>query len=86
MVPRGLQGQYPLRPIEGTYSTKLFNSIADYNSPAARTREVFKPPTDLASLLVSTEKKNFSFGFGVLLGGDVTSGGIFAFFAYFTRP
>jgi len=33
---------------------------------------------DSASLEVSSQKKIFSFGFGVLLGG-VTSGGVFAF-------
>jgi len=38
-----------------------------HNSTAAIARELFKPSTDLASLLVATEKK-FSFGFGVLLG------------------
>jgi len=36
--------------------------------PVARAREVFKPSTDSARHLVSTEKK-ISFGFGVLLGG-----------------
>jgi len=49
-----------------------------YNSPATIAREVFKPSTDATSLVVSSQKKIFSFGFGVLLGG-VTSGGVFAF-------
>jgi len=40
---------------------------------------VFKPSTVSASLVVSSQKKIFSFGFGVLLGG-VTSGGVFAFY------
>ena len=39
---------------------------------------MFKPSADSARLVVSSQKKFFSFGFGVLLGG-VTSGGIFAF-------
>ena len=39
---------------------------------------MFKPSTDSASLVVSSQKKNFSFGLGVLVGG-VTSGGVFAF-------
>jgi len=39
---------------------------------------VFKPSTDSASLVVPSQKKIFSFGFGVLLG-VVTSGGVFAF-------
>ena len=39
---------------------------------------MFKPSTDSASLVVPSQKKFLSFGFGVLLGG-VTSGGVFAF-------
>ena len=54
--------------------------IFDYNSALAAAREVFKPSTDSASLVVSSQKKIiFSFGLGVLLG-VVTSGGVFAFF------
>jgi len=48
-----------------------------HNSPAAAAREVFKPSTDSASLVVPSQK-NFSFGFGFLCG-DATSGGVLAF-------
>ena len=68
----------PFRPIAATYLTKLFNSITIHNSPAARAREVFKPSTDSASLLVPTQKKKFFSGLGTPLG-DVTSGGVLAF-------
>jgi len=37
--------------------------IFGYNSPAAAAREVFKPSTDSASLVVLNQKKFFSFGF-----------------------
>jgi len=47
-------------------------TLQSYNSPAARARELFKPSTDLASLLVEIEKK-FFFGLGTPVG-DVTSG------------
>ena len=39
---------------------------------------MFKPSTDSASLVVPSQKKIYSFGFGVLLG-SVTSGVVFAF-------
>jgi len=38
---------------------------------AATARELFKPFTDSASLLVDIEKKSFSFSVGIS-GGDVT--------------
>jgi len=50
--------------------------IFGYNSPAAAAREVFKPSTDSASLVVLSQKKFFSFGFS---WGGITSGDIFAF-------
>ena len=43
--------------------------VFGYNSPPATAREVFKHSTDSASLAVPSQKKIFSFGFGVLLGG-----------------
>jgi len=58
--------------------TKFFNRVTIHNSPAARAIEVFKPPTDSARLLVSTEKK-FSVFDLVFSWGDVTSGSVFAF-------
>ena len=48
-----------------------------HNSPAAPAREVFKPSTYSACLLVPTEKKVFSV-LGTSLG-DVTSGDVLAF-------
>ena len=51
-----------------------------HKSPAARARELFKPSTDSASLLVVIEKKKF-FVLGLSFsGGNVTSRGVFAFF------
>jgi len=66
--------------------TKFFNRVTIHKSPAARAIEVFKPPTDSARLLVSTEKKFFSFWFGVLLGGRHKWECFCVFMAYFTRP
>jgi len=56
---------FPLSVLSGHPSGRHFFGR---NSPAAIAREVFKPSTDAASLLVSI-KKIFRFGFGVLLGG-----------------
>ena len=70
---------YPLRPIAATYLTKLFNTITIHNSPAATAREVSKPPTASASLLVSTEK-NFQFWIWGSLGGTSKVGVVFAFY------
>jgi len=39
-----------------------------HKSPAARARELFKPSTDSASLLVDIEKKVFRFGFEFFWG------------------
>ena len=52
--------------------------VFGYNSPISAAREVFKRSTDSTSLVVSSQTKVFSFGFGVLLGG-ATKGGVFAF-------
>ena len=52
------------------------------NSPATTAKEVFKPSTDSASLVVPSQKKNFSFGFGVLLGGRHKWEGFRIFMAY----
>ena len=35
--------------------------VFGYNSPAAAAREVFKPSTDSASLVVPSQKKNVQF-------------------------
>jgi len=58
--------------------------VFGHNSPAAAAREVFKPSTDSARLLVPIQKL-FSFGFGVLLGGGHKWGCFSVFMAYFTR-
>jgi len=53
-----------------------------HKSPAARARELFKPSTDSASLLVDIEKKNlfrFRWGFS---GGDVTMRACFGNFGH----
>jgi len=47
--------------------------------PAPRARELFKPFTDSASLLVEIENNFFVDGLA-FAGGNVTSGSIFAFF------
>jgi len=52
-----------------------------HKSPAARARELFKPSTDSASLLVDIKKKNIlCFGFEAFWGGNVTSRGVFVLF------
>ena len=53
--------------------------IFGYNSAPAAAKEVFKPSTDSASLVVSSQKKNFQFWFRGSFGGGVTSGDVFAF-------
>jgi len=59
--------------------------VFGYNSPAAAAREVFKPSTDSAGLVVSSQKMIFCFGCGVLLGGRHKWGCFRVFMAYFTR-
>jgi len=48
-----------------------------HNSLANWARELFKPSTDLASLLIENEKQFYVLGFSV---GNATSGGVFVFF------
>ena len=60
--------------------------IFGYNSAPAAVREVFKPSTDSASLLVSSQKKIFSLRLGVLLGERHKWGCFRVFMAYFARP
>jgi len=53
-------------------TTAIGQPFFGHKSPAARARQLFKPSTDSASLLVDIEKKNV-FGFCWLSsGGDVT--------------
>ena len=56
----------------------LAEVLQRYNSPADWARKMFKPSTDSGNLLVEKEKI-VHFGFGVLWG-DVTRGGVLAFF------
>ena len=56
--------------------------LRSYNSTGDCARELFKPSTDSASLVVKIEKKIFSFLVGVS-GGNATVG---VFLATFTRP
>ena len=50
-----------------------------HKSPAARARELFKPSTDSASLVVKVEKKFFVLGFR-FSGGNVISRGVSVLF------
>jgi len=42
-----------------------FRILQSYNSPGDRARELFKPSTNSASLVVKIEKNNFLFRWGV---------------------
>jgi len=52
--------------------------FCSHNWPAAAVREVFKPSTDAASLLVPSQKTSSVLGLG-FFWGDVTSVGVLAF-------
>jgi len=43
------------------FTTAIGRPFFGHKSPAARARELFKPSTDLASLLLKIEKNNFRF-------------------------
>ena len=57
-----------------------------HNSPAAAAREVYKPSTYSACLLVPTEKKKNFCCSGDIPGRRHKGGGSSVFMAYFTRP
>jgi len=61
--------------------TAIGQPFFGHESPAARARELFKPFTDSASLLVDIEKKSFSFSVG-FSGGDVTMRAYFGNFGH----
>ena len=89
MVYRSWSGGVGLgevQPFNDHRSQLIGSSLFCYNSLAAAAREVFKPSPDSASLVVSSQKKNFSFGLGVLLGGRHKWGCFHVFMAYFDRP
>ena len=75
-----------MEPFNDHRSQLIGSSLFCYNSLAAAAREVFKPSPDSASLVVSSQKKKFSFGLGVLLGGLHKWGCFRVFMAYFDRP
>ena len=75
-----------LQPFNDRASHFSGSCIFGYNSAPAAAREVFKPSTDSASLVGSSQKKIFSFGLGVLLGGRNEWGCFRVFMAYFDRP
>jgi len=54
-------------------------SLQRYSSPPDWTRELFKPSSDSAGLLLEIEKNGFCFRFGVRWG-DCCKWDIFAFF------
>ena len=74
-----------LKPFNDRKIQQIGTYVFGYNSPPAPAREVFKPTTDSASLVVPSQKTVFSFGFGVLLGGRHKWGCFRVFMAYFTR-
>jgi len=51
-----------------------------FKSPATRARQLFKPSTDSARLQVDIKKNVFRFRFLAFPGGNIRSGGVFAFF------
>jgi len=52
-------------PVDCPLMTAIGRPFFGHKSPAAKARELFKPSTDSASLLVDIEKKRFSFSVGV---------------------
>jgi len=61
----------PFSPAWAPFWTWVCNFLQLHNSPANWGRELFKPSTDLASLLVYFEKNLFGLGFAM---DDVTMG------------
>jgi len=76
---------YLLKPFNDRKSQKIGAYVFGYNSPPAAAREVFKPSTDSASLVVPSQKK-FQFWVWGSLGGSHKWGCFRFFMAYFTRP
>jgi len=73
--PREIGGPRPFKTHENHVSCRALQS---YNSPGDWARELFKPSTDSANLVVEIEKKFFVFGLG-FSGGNATSGGVFGY-------
>jgi len=60
-------------PLTTAKANKLVRRVFGHNSPAAAAREVFKPSTDSASLVLPSQKKFSVLAWG-FSWGDVTSG------------
>jgi len=75
-----------LKPFNDHRSQLIGSSLFCYNSPAAAPREVFKPSPDSASLVVSSQKKNFQFWVRGSLGWSSQVGVFCVFMAYFDWP
>jgi len=79
-------GRRRVHPFNDHQSHCNGSCIFGYNSAPAAAREVFKPSTDSASLVVLSQKKFFSLGLGVLLGGRHKWGWVRGFLAYIPGP
>ena len=60
-------------------------ALQSYNSPGDWARELFKPPTDSASLVVKIEKK-FSYWVWAFLGGTSQAGVFLTYFGHIAWP
>jgi len=78
--------EHNVKPFNDHQSHYNGSCIFGYNSATAAAREVFKHSTDSASLVVSSQKKIFSLGLGVLLGWRHKWRCFRVFMAYFARP
>jgi len=79
--------KFSLKPVNDRKSQSIGAYVFGYNSPPAAAREVFKPSTDSASLLVPSQKKFSVLGLGISWGRTSQVGVFFrVFMAYFTRP
>jgi len=67
------------RPLPSPFNDRAFFG---HKSPAARARELFKPATDSASLLVDIKNKFFLFLVSCLLGGTSQVGVFLLFFGH----
>jgi len=70
---------FALQPFQSHVRHFSCRALETYNSPGDWARELFKPSTDLASLVVKIEKKFFVLVLS-FSGGNVTNRGVFALF------
>ena len=73
-------------PFNAHQSQYVGSRFFGYISPAAAAREVFKPSTDSASLVVPSQKNFFQFWVLGSLGGSSQVGVFSHFFGLITRP